>query len=1436
MDANSVISPDAKGQYHLDIARSDIVKVDIADVDVIVQTKSGEHYLLTGAGLAAMMQNPPTVNFKDGGITAEQLLGEVGAIKDVALSIPSPTTLEEKGKSDKDLQAALKQEHAKEKQLEHHVKEVEVKLKAAQQNEHQHDQQESSQAHAAALTMDTEQAVENLVAQAQKIIDDGHLHDYDFQPIHQFNPPPAAFASPPGVSPPLSLVPIVTLYMGNVVGNTTSVSGGITTILGGGGAVGSDAAAQIGPRDAQQFSTTVINGTSGNDLIYAEGNVANNGTARTTLYAKELSLNVAGYFTSLNDAVITGVPAGVTIVGATNNGGGTWTLPAATVQQQQTFTIVYDSALVTAGTSFDAKVTVSGETTRHDTFSATQNFRFEYMAVTSTGQVTDPSLIYNSADGILRSIYILPTLDQPNLITTGDGNDTVYGGQNNDTIIAGIGADSIVGGAGNDSITAGNGNNTIDGGTGNNIIATGTGNDSIIAADGNNTIDGGSGANYISVGNGANSITSGTGNDTIIAGNGANNIHDLGGANAITVGGGNNILLIGDGDSSITTGNGNNNITFGVGNDTVNSGTGNDTILAGNGNITITDAGGSNTINTGTGADHIVISGSGANYVNAGDGANYVSVGDGNNTLIGGIGNDSLYGGNGNNLFEPGIGTDIVTGGTGNNTVNYSTTGIALTITLGTSPGTATGAGLSDTLTNISNVVGNDAGDTITGSTAANSLTGGGGADSITGGGGADFLYGGGGNDTLTGGTGVDHIYGGSGNNTINGGTAGADFLYGGSGNNTFTAPHAGVHYDGTNGANIVTGQLNAIDYSADTTGMIINLALGTGQNGLADGATYAFTPTNGYNSINMITGGTGSDSITGSNSDDYLVGGAGGGTDSLYGGLGNNTLVGGTGNGNKFYYMGLGHDTIIASAAAYDRIQYEGSPSGLVINLDSVAHTFTNSANVVETVAAYSGSNFGVTTADANSYSTGDYYTPVSGTNTLIDRIEGSSFADLIFTGSDSMAYYNTYGGNDTLYGGTGNVTYLGYEQADFFYGGSGNDMYYYSNGNDRANGGTGFNIIRTNSYYAGDYNVVVYLDGTMDTNANGKADYIDRGVTSFPGSGYNGFEYGWNNATTGATATLMSNFENVVGNSANDYIVGDNNDNQINARTGANAIYGMGGNDIITAAEGTNFIDGGTGINTVNFEYNTSAVGGQLGVQGNNITNGVEVFLGDANFSGTGSDQNNYWGGLTTYQARTGSTGQYLYSNLVNIQNINGSDFVDVLYGDGNANAIYGNAGADTIAGNGGADSIYGGNDNDLLLSTSANMAAAVVFDGGAGTDTLQAAGWTFAANSFTSAKYNAIEVIDVRNQTAGGTYGLSPTDIQNISTHTTAAALTLKLDTGDTFTPTASGGGQVVLNSSDTLGTGDNHYKFFSNTGHVFTDNSNVIAQLTVHYGAG
>jgi serralysin len=164
----------------------------------------------------------------------------------------------------------------------------------------------------------------------------------------------------------------------------------------------------------------------------------------------------------------------------------------------------------------------------------------------------------------------------------------------------------------------------------------------------------------------------------------------------------------------------------------------------------------------------------------------------------------------------------------------------------------------------------------IKGTSGNDTLRGRGTADQYHGYAGNDTMYGGGGNDIFFGGPGNDRIYGEQGN----------DIAFGEEGDDVFfaTSNDGNDFYDGGPGT-------DTIDFSAITANAAINLTTGI--------ATSSQTGTDTLVSIENVIGGTGNDTITGSNVANILNGGRGndriegmGGKDILTGGLGSDTFV----------------------------------------------------------------------------------------------------------------------------------------------------------------------------------------------------------------------------------------------------------------------------------------------------------------------------------------------------------------------------------------------------------------------------------------------------------------------------------------------------------------------------------------------------------------
>ena len=346
-------------------------------------------------------------------------------------------------------------------------------------------------------------------------------------------------------------------------------------------------------------------------------------------------------------------------------------------------------------------------------------------------------------------------------------------------------------------------------------------------------------------------------------------------------------------------------------------------------------------------------------------------------------------------------------------------------------------------------------GDTLLGSSGQDTLVGSGDADLLNGGGGADLLKGRAGNDSLYGGGGNDLIHGGPGNDVLQG-QGGIDSLHGDSGDDQLVwrlgdssdlldgGPDADlVHVlgDSRNNQVSVSQSVSSQLQISDTSGTItiedtisrVQVDAGAGRDTVSIGtidrvSTVMLTVygQGGRDTIDaggrdlgavrlLVDGGSGNDTITGSNEDDSLLGGAGadvvlsrGGDDTVHGGSGNDSLDGGAGEDEL--WGGGGHDVLEGRDG---RDELDGGDGNDLL----IGHS-------------------------------GD------------DTLDGSAGNDTL-NGSSGNDRLNGDAGRDTLLGGGGDDTLNGGTDDDFLVGNAGDDVILAGHGNDRASGGSGADSI---------------------------------------------------------------------------------------------------------------------------------------------------------------------------------------------------------------------------------------------------------------------------------------------------------------------------------------------------------------------------------------
>ena len=825
--------------------------------------------------------------------------------------------------------------------------------------------------------------------------------------------------------------------------------------------------------------------------------------------------------------------------------------------------------------------------------------------------------------------------EQADFIRGAGGDDNLDGLGGDDRLFGGDGNDTIDGGAGNDEVVGDDGNDRLDGGTGNDIVVGGRGSDLLLGGDGNDLLQGLANDDILIGGAGDDTLQGGTGQDTAAYFNTLGNVSvDLDAGTASSVEGNDTLSNIenveGSEFSDFLNGNAVNNMLFGNG--------GNDLILGGGGNDRLEgDAGNDN-----------------------------LSGGSGNDTLFGGTGDDRLFGDAGSDILIGGDGNDLLDGGPGpgRDAADFRNAVNGVTVNLIT--GIATGEG-ADTLVNIESISGSNFNDFLTGDAGDNRLDGRGGVDTVSYSGssgsvgvllnsgtasgadgndtlisienviGSNFndiiqgngfnnkLEGRGGADILSGLGGNDELLGGAGNDTLNGG-AGNDTLNGGADNDTFVSGAGSDRLDGGTG-------IDTVSYEGVSNSVFVNLASGAGNH---------LVGLDGLNNIENVVGSNFMDVIFGDNNNNVLEGNAG--ADELNGGAGNDILNGGVGN------------DMLTGATGIDTTSYQNASGAVQVNLTTGRASGADGNDTLTSIENIIGSNFNDTlTGDAgnNRLDGGE------GIDTVIYEDATRSVSVNLFRGIASFAGNDTLLNIENVVGSSFNDALTGDAGNNTLTGGLGNDILNGRAGNDNLDGGIG-------------------IDAASYQNASGA---VQVNLTTGMASGADGSD------------TLI-NIENILGSSFNDTVTGDAGNNVL---TG-----GVSGNDILEGRAGNDTLNGNGGNDTASYQNASGAVqvnlttGRASGADGNDTLTSIENVIGsdfDDTLTGdSGSNRLDGGAGIDTasYQNASGSVLVDLRAgtavgadsdNLLNIENVIGSNFNDQLLGDAGDNSFDGGAGIDAV-----------------------------------------------------------------------------------------------------------------------------------------------------------
>ena len=881
----------------------------------------------------------------------------------------------------------------------------------------------------------------------------------------------------------------------------------------------------------------------------------------------------------------------------------------------------------------------------------------------------------------------------------------VIAGSGNDRVTGNAVANRLAGGAGNDELWGGGGDDVLEGGLDNDVLEGGAGADRLLGGAGMDTVSYSGSDEAVTV-----DLETGTGKRGHAEGDVIVDVENV-------MGSGYGDVLGGDSGANQLSGSGGGDVLEGgAGADRLDGGLGADTVSYSGSDEAVTvdlEAG------TGKGGhaegDVIVdvenVLGSGYRDVLGGDG--------GGNRLSGGDGNDKLSGRGGDDVLEGGAGADRLLGGVGMDTASYSGSDEAVTVYLwkGTGEG---GHAEDDVIMDVENVLGSGYRDVLVGDSGANRLSGAGGNDR---------LLGRGGDDVLEGGAGADRLLGGAGDDVLEGG-AGADRLRGGAG-------------------------MDTVSYSESDEAVTVDLEAGTVAGGHAEGDVIVSIENvlgSGYGDV--LGGNDGANRLSGGEGDDMLDGGVG--ADRLYGGVGVDTVsYSGSDEAVTVYlWKGGGEGGHAEGDVIVDVENVVGSDYGDVLGGDAGANRLDGGAGM-DTVS-YSGSDEAVTVdleADTGEGGHADGDVIVN-----IENVTGSGYGDVL--GGDSGANQLDGGdGDDMLDGGAG---------ADRLLGGVGMDTASYS-GSDEAvtvylwkgtgEGGhaEGDVIVDVENVLGSDYEDVLGGDdganrlsgggGNDRLSGRGGDDVLEGGAGAdrlLGGAGMDTASYsGSDEAVTvdleegmvaggHAEGDVIVNIENVTGSGNGDVLGGNDGDNRLFGAGGNDRLSGKGGNDVLEGGAGADRLLGGIGIDTVSYGGSDEA---------------VTVDLGEDTMAG----------------------GHAEGDVIMDVENVMGSGYGDMLGGDTGVNRLDGGDGDDVLRGGGDDDVLDGGADSDRLFGDTGKdelwgKDGDDVLDGGAGADRLlggAGADWVSYSGS------DGAVTVDLEEGTVAGGHaeGDAIVDVENV-----------------------------------------------------------------------
>jgi Ca2+-binding RTX toxin-like protein len=611
---------------------------------------------------------------------------------------------------------------------------------------------------------------------------------------------------------------------------------------------------------------------------------------------------------------------------------------------------------------------------------------------------------------------------------------------------------------------------------------------------------------------------------------------------------GHDVLLGGAGVDMFYAGAGNDTICGGVDSDLLSGEDGNDVVNGDEGNDVLHGGHGDDLINGGVGDDYIDDAIAGATDGATVFGNDTLNGGDGNDIVVGRLGNDLIDGGTGRDVLDGGDGDDTIYGGDGNDHIN-----------------------------------GRNGNDSLSGGAGVDIVNGHSGNDQLDGGESSDILSGGLGDDILQGGMGDDRLYGNEGHDTLLGGD-GNDYLNGG----------AGVGSDSLHGG----AGVDTVDYSGSDAGIIVNLAVGIGTGGAAQGDV--------LRDVENVAGSAHDDSISVGNQD--------GARFNVFDYLFKNPDV-------KAHIEANGLDRAWAYEHWLTWGRFEGRAGGWPGQSRAAGADWGTAFDLAGYLAA---------NKDLRDYKSAHNLSDAWAYEHWIanGRHEGrggalkASGAVIDAGAGNDVVQGGAY--SDVLNGGAGHDTLVGHQGHDVLLGGDGHDVLRGGDGYDQIFGGAGDDVIddaiTTNAVYGNDSfdggagNDRLYGRLGHDTLVGGAGeDLLDGGEGSDLVDGGVGHDtlIGWtgNDTLQGGDGNDWLN-----GGADQDWLYGGANEDQLHGEAGNDGLYGQDGHDLLWGAGGNDYLSGGGHNDTLSGGDNEDTLDGGAGDDELYGDDGYDVLQGGA------------------------------------------------------------------------------------------------------------------------------------------------------------------------------------------------------------------------------